>query len=184
MRYFRSERNAKDEEGPGPRTPPRPTSIKASLAFRFSRFDVRLFRGRSLPTKINSRIRLVLQVLAHIEASPAAGIAEICTAIGGCSRPTFFRLLRAAKDDFNVGIDAVRGRGYVVRDWGVLNSKAVLDLFQCAGRCPSASRILQANVADLASDKTDSAPARGERAEQGRISNGKKVAIRKKIQST
>lgn len=64
-------------------------------------------------------------VLACIEVAGVAKIRDLME-LTGYSRTAIFRLLRVAKDELDVRVEWVRGKGYVVRDWGVLSGKAVV----------------------------------------------------------
>ena len=75
--------------------------------------------------KRSGRVDVLLRVLAYIEVSGVARIRDLMD-FTGYSRTAMFRLLRMAKDELDVSVEAVRGRGYVIRDWGVLSGKAVV----------------------------------------------------------
>ena len=75
--------------------------------------------------KRSGRVDVLLRVLAYIEVSGVARIFDLM-ALTGYSRTAMFRLLRMAKDELDVSVEAVRGRGYVIRDWGMLSGTAVV----------------------------------------------------------
>ncbi len=75
--------------------------------------------------KRSGRVNVLLRVLAYIEVSGMARMRDLM-GLTGYSRTAMFRLLRMAKDELDVGIETVQGRGYVIRDWGVLSGKAVV----------------------------------------------------------
>lgn len=75
--------------------------------------------------KKTGRIDALLRILAMIEISGQAKIRDLSLFIG-YSRTATFRLLRVAKIELGVSVESVRGRGYVIKSWGVLNDKAVV----------------------------------------------------------
>lgn len=82
--------------------------------------------------KKTGRVSALLRVLAHVaqkscSAEELAGVAEL-------SRTAFFRLLVLAKEEFRVELVVIRGVGYRVADWGVLNPDAVVKLYGDEGR--------------------------------------------------
>lgn len=68
---------------------------------------------------------MLLLVLAHIQVCGAASVRDLME-LTGYSRTAMFRLLRMAKEELDVSVESVRGRGYEIRGWGVLNGKAVV----------------------------------------------------------
>lgn len=73
----------------------------------------------------NGRIDVLLLVLAYIAKTRTAKVSDLI-GLTGYSRTALFRLFRIAKDDLMVRLVSVRGQGYEIEDWGLLNGDAVL----------------------------------------------------------
>lgn len=69
------------------------------------------------------RISLLLRVLARIAQSQCS-VADL-TLLTGISRTALFRLLAMARKELHVELIAVRGVGYTLVNWGVLDGAQV-----------------------------------------------------------
>ena len=75
--------------------------------------------------KRSGRVQVLLKVLAFIAIGDGPKIRDLMD-LTGYSRTAMFRLLKVAKDELDVTVESVRGKGYVIANWGVLREKAVV----------------------------------------------------------
>ena len=67
-------------------------------------------------------------MLTLIETKRAKTLADL-SCHTGYSRMAVVRLLKIAKDEMCMRVEWVRGRGYVINDWGVLDKECVVESF-------------------------------------------------------